>query len=87
MKAVVRFRSVALLCAIAVLLVAGPATGQPAGAAKGGDEPAEKAVFFAADGLRQDLDVDRVVAHIHATVEAAVEPRAVAIWRRDGGAA
>ena len=59
MKAVARFRSVAFLCAIAVLLVAGPATGTSTGAANGGggDERAEtpNAVFFAADGLRQDI--------------------------------
>ena len=56
MKAVVRFRSVAFLCAIAILLVAGPATGKPTAANRGG-APAEtpKAVFFAADGLRQDI--------------------------------
>ena len=53
-----RFRSIALLCASAVLLVAGPATGKPTVAANGGgDDRAEtpKAVLFAADGLRQDL--------------------------------
>lgn len=59
MKATARFRSIALLCAIATLLVlAGPATGKPSAAANGrggGEKETPKAVFFAADGLRQDL--------------------------------
>ena len=58
MTTVVRFRSIAFLCAIAVLFVlVGPAAGKPSRAADGGGDGREvrKAVFFAADGLRQDL--------------------------------
>lgn len=47
----------------------------------------ERTLDAFADGLRQDLDVDRVVAHIRATVDAAVEPRSMTIWRRDEGEA
>jgi hypothetical protein len=36
-------------------------------------------------GLREDLDVDRVLEHVRETVERAVEPRMIAIWPRDGG--
>ncbi len=61
MTAFVRLRSVALLSATAVLLVlAAPAAGGPAASLAGARTSAEKpltdkAVFFAADGLRQDL--------------------------------
>ncbi|NUT54792.1 MAG: hypothetical protein HOQ03_02250, partial [Thermoleophilia bacterium] len=53
----VRLRSVALLCAIAALLVllasAGGTTTPAASAAQ--KAPTDKAVFFAADGMRQDM--------------------------------
>jgi 2',3'-cyclic-nucleotide 2'-phosphodiesterase (5'-nucleotidase family) len=60
----VRFRSVGLLCAIATLLVllaaaAGRSTATASTAVE--QAPTDKAVFFAADGLRQDL-----VAHYSA---------------------
>lgn len=40
---------------------------------------------FARD-LRQDLDVDRLLGYVQGTVQTAVEPQAVAVWRRDGSA-
>jgi hypothetical protein len=43
----------------------------------------ERTLVTFADGLRQDLDMDRLVAHIRGTVEAAVEPRSMTVWRRD----
>ena len=58
MTAPVRFRSVALLSALAVLLVlVGPAAGKPTAAASTAAEKAktDTAVLFAADGLRQDI--------------------------------
>jgi 2',3'-cyclic-nucleotide 2'-phosphodiesterase (5'-nucleotidase family)/predicted AlkP superfamily pyrophosphatase or phosphodiesterase len=54
----VRFRSVALMCAIATLLVlVAAAAGRQAATASTTAEkaPTDTAVFFAADGLRQDL--------------------------------
>jgi 2',3'-cyclic-nucleotide 2'-phosphodiesterase (5'-nucleotidase family)/predicted AlkP superfamily phosphohydrolase/phosphomutase len=53
----VRFRSVAFLCAIAALLVLLAAAGGPTATASTAVEkaPTEKAVFFTADGLRQDI--------------------------------
>lgn len=38
-----------------------------------------------AGGLRQDLDVDHLLAHVQDTIHAAVEPRSLTVWRRDGG--
>ena len=58
MTALVRFRSIALLSALAVLLVVvGPAAGKPTAAASAAAEKAntDTAVLFAADGLRQDI--------------------------------
>ncbi len=58
MTSPVRFRSIVLLSAIAVLLVlVGPAAGRPTAAASTAAEKAstDTAVFFAADGLRQDI--------------------------------
>jgi hypothetical protein len=36
-------------------------------------------------GLREDLDVDRVLEQVRETVERAVEPRMISVWSRDGG--
>jgi hypothetical protein len=47
----------------------------------------ERTLDSFADGLREDLEMDRLVTHIRATVEAAVEPRSISVWRRDGGGA
>ena len=58
MTSLVRFRTVALLSALAVLLaLAGSAAGKPTAPASTAVEkaPTDTAVFFAADGLRQDL--------------------------------
>ena len=61
MASLVRFRFVALLSAIAVLLVlAAPAAGTLTAAASNSSAAKEKApedtaVFFAADGMRQDM--------------------------------
>ena len=61
MSSLVRFRFVALMGAISVLLVlAAPATGKLTAAASNSaaakeKAPIDKAVFFAADGMRQDL--------------------------------
>lgn len=43
----------------------------------------ERTLDAFAGGLRQDLDVDRLLAHVHDTVQAAVEPRSLTVWRRD----
>ena len=61
MSSLVRFRFVALMGAISVLLVlAAPATGKLTAAASNSaaakeKAPSDSAVFFAADGMRQDL--------------------------------
>jgi hypothetical protein len=47
----------------------------------------ERTLATFADGLRQDLDVDRLFAHIRGSIDAAVEPRSITVWRRDGGEA
>jgi hypothetical protein len=45
----------------------------------------ERTIDDFASGLRQELDVDRLVAHIADTVQGAVEPRMLTVWRRDPG--
>lgn len=45
----------------------------------------ERTLDAFAGGLRQDLDVDRLLAHVQQTVHAAVEPRSLTVWRRDEG--
>jgi hypothetical protein len=36
-------------------------------------------------GLREDLDMERLLGHIRNTVQDAMEPRSIAVWRRDEG--
>jgi hypothetical protein len=38
-------------------------------------------------GLREDLDMERLLGHIRSTVDDAMEPRTIAVWRRDDGTA
>jgi hypothetical protein len=47
------------------------------------DQERTLAAFSA--GLREDLDVDRVLEQVRETVERAVEPRMISVWSRDGG--
>jgi 2',3'-cyclic-nucleotide 2'-phosphodiesterase (5'-nucleotidase family)/predicted AlkP superfamily phosphohydrolase/phosphomutase len=66
----VRFRSIAFLCAIAALLVLVTAAGGPTATASTAVEkaPTEKAVFFTADGLRQDLVAHYAAKHLLPTM-------------------
>ena len=71
MASLARFRFVAFLCAIAALLVllAAAAGGSTATASTAvGKAPTDKAVFFAADGLRQDLVAHYAANHLLPTM-------------------
>ena len=71
MASLVRFRSVAYLCAIAALLVlVAAAAGRSTATASTAVEkaPTDKAVFFAADGLRQDLVASYAAHHLLPTM-------------------
>lgn len=43
----------------------------------------ERTLDSFAGGMREGLDVDRLLAYVQGTVQAAVEPSSLAIWRRD----
>ena len=64
MTTLVRFRSIALWARSLLLVSVGPAAGEPTAAGStAADKPTtETAVFFTADGLRQDI-VARYAAH------------------------
>ena len=71
MASLVRFRSVASLCAIAALLVLlAAAAGRSTATASTAVEkaPTDKAVFFTADGLRQDLVAHYAANHLLPTM-------------------
>ena len=47
----------------------------------------ERVLSAFASGLRDEIDVDHLVEHVRAAVEAAVEPRTLSVWRRPPEAA